>query len=309
MSRDRWTLLLIRDGSEPVRQFGLRPSWLRRAAAVAAGLVLLLLAGIAYLGFQGSARMEARELARENQVLTDELERLRGEVGELESRVSSLSENNARFRTLAGLDGIPPEVLEVGVGGPGTPTPESHPLWETDAELSGSIFALEYDLNALGRRAELLSESLEEATDSLLAHRQLLESTPSILPTAGLLSSRFSQARYHPIHHRPLPHEGVDIAADQGTPILAAAKGRVVKTRWEAGYGNLVEIDHGFGFRTLYGHASKLLVREGQEVERGDVIAQVGRTGIATGPNLHYEVLVGGQPTNPLNYVLSGAVP
>lgn len=309
MNRDRWTVLLIRDGGTPVQQFGVRPSWIRWAGLGAGFVAVVLLAGFAYLGYEGNARIQARSLAEENRVLADELDRMRSQVGDLESRVASLSENSARFRTLAGLDAIPPEILEVGVGGPGTPTPESRPLWDRDPELSESVFAVEYDLNALERRAELLSASLREATDSLLAHRDLLESTPSILPTAGLLSSRFSQARYHPIHHRPLPHEGVDIAADRGTPILAAAKGRVVKARWEAGYGNMVEIDHGYGFRTRYGHASKLLVREGQEVERGDVIAQVGRTGIATAPNLHYEVLVGGQPTNPLNYVLSGAVP
>ncbi|MFP3948031.1 MAG: M23 family metallopeptidase, partial [Longimicrobiales bacterium] len=92
-------------------------------------------------------------------------------------------------------------------------------------------------------------------------------------------------------------------------PILAAAKGRVVTARWQSGYGETVEIDHGFGYVTRYGHADKILVQEGQEVERGEVIAQVGETGIATAPNLHYEVLVGGQPMNPMNYVLSGGVP
>jgi murein DD-endopeptidase MepM/ murein hydrolase activator NlpD len=113
----------------------------------------------------------------------------------------------------------------------------------------------------------------------------------------------------HPVHNRPLPHEGVDISARDGTPIFAAAKGRVIRAGWAVGYGLTVEIDHGFGFSTLYGHASKLLVKRGQLVERGDVIAQVGRTGIATSSHLHYEVSVNGKPRNPSDFILPNVVP
>ena len=113
----------------------------------------------------------------------------------------------------------------------------------------------------------------------------------------------------HPIHNRPLPHEGIDLAAPKGTPIFAAAKGRVTRAGWAVGYGLTVEIDHGHGFTTLYGHASKLLVRVGQEVSRGDVIAQVGSTGIATSSHLHYEVSLNGVPQNPSNYILPDIVP
>ena len=138
--------------------------------------------------------------------------------------------------------------------GPGLGIPQSSSLWSTDSVTTKSIFATSYDLSALERRARLLSESLDEATDSVLAHRDLLESTPSIYPTKGWLSSRFSQSRMHPVHNRPLPHEGLDISAPKGTPILAAARGRVLRSGWVVGYGLTVEIDHGFGFTTLYGH-------------------------------------------------------
>jgi murein DD-endopeptidase MepM/ murein hydrolase activator NlpD len=173
-----------------------------------------------------------------------------------------------------------------------------------DSATAKNTFAAAYDLSALERRARLLSESLEEATDSVLAHRELLESTPSILPTAGWLSSRFSQARMHPIHNRPLPHEGVDISAPMNTPIFAAAKGRVVRAGWLVGYGLAVEIDHGFGYATLYGHASTLIVQSGQEVLRGEMIARVGSTGISTSSHLHYEVRVNGVPQDPTTYIL-----
>ncbi len=309
MDGERWTLLLMRDGDPSVQRYGVPSAWVRTCIAALVVLLVVLVAGVAYIAAQGTAELRARGLAEENRVLTAELEEMRGRVGQLENRMASLADESSRYRTLAGLDPIAPEILEVGVGGPGARTPESHPLSEANPETNELAFAVDYDLNALERRARLLTASLDEAADSLLAHRSLLESTPSILPTAGLVSSRFSRSRYHPIHHRPLPHEGVDIAADEGTPILASARGRVETAEWRSGYGLLVEIDHGHGFQTRYGHASELLVREGQSVERGDVIAQVGATGIATAPNLHYEVLVDGEPIDPLDYVLSESIP
>ena len=108
----------------------------------------------------------------------------------------------------------------------------------------------------------------------------------------------------HPVHNRPLPHEGIDVSAPAGTPIFAAAKGRVIRSGWVVGYGLTVEIDHGFGFTTLYGHASKLIAAVGDEVTRGDVIAQVGSTGTTTAPNLHYEVKVSGIAQDPSLFIL-----
>jgi murein DD-endopeptidase MepM/ murein hydrolase activator NlpD len=101
----------------------------------------------------------------------------------------------------------------------------------------------------------------------------------------------------------------VDISAPRGTPILASAKGTVTQAGWVAGLGNTVEIDHGYGYVTRYGHASKVLVRPGQKVTRGDIIANVGSTGISTSPHLHYEIHVGGRPVNPLNYIIGRALP
>jgi murein DD-endopeptidase MepM/ murein hydrolase activator NlpD len=260
-------------------------------------------------GYDASARIQNRQLVARNQALHAELEQFRSRVDGLGSTLDRLSENDARFRTVAGLETIDPEVMQAGIGGPGLGSRESYPLWDVDSVASKSAFALSYDLNALERRARLLAGSLDEATDSLQAHRDLLESTPSILPTTGWVSSSFAKSRMHPIHNRPLPHEGVDIAAPKGTPIFAAAKGRVIRAGWVVGYGLTVEIDHGYGYTTLYGHASKLLVQRGQAVNRGDVIAQVGSTGIATAPHLHYEVSVNGVPQNPTNFILPAAVP
>jgi murein DD-endopeptidase MepM/ murein hydrolase activator NlpD len=214
-----------------------------------------------------------------------------------------------RARLMAGLDTIDSEVLQVGVGGPSTSSPESSPLWNVDSTLSKAAFAVRYDLNVLERRAQLLDVSMGEAVDSFATQTDRLMSMPSILPTTGIITSAFSRSRVHPIHHVALPHEGVDIAAVKGTPIFAAAKGAVVQSGWENGYGMMVEIDHGYGYTTRYGHASRLLVRVGQKVKRGDRIALVGNTGIATSSHLHYEVRREGKPVNPQDFVIADAIP
>jgi murein DD-endopeptidase MepM/ murein hydrolase activator NlpD len=309
MTGDRWTFLVVRSEDTPVRQYTLSTRTFRVLGGIGALFSLMLAVFGVSAALDATARIQNRRLEAQNVALSTELEQFRERVGHLESTLDQLSEKDARVRTLAGLETIDPEVMEVGVGGPGMGSLESYPLWVVDSAASKDAFALSYDLNALERRARLLSSSLDEATDSLQAHRDLLESTPSIVPTAGWLSSRFSKSRMHPIHNRPLPHQGIDIAAPKGTPIFAAAKGRVVQAGWFAGYGLTVEIDHGFGYTTLYGHCSKVLVRPGQMVNRGDVVGQVGSTGIATSAHLHYEVTFKGVPQNPTNFILPDFVP
>lgn len=304
MTGDKWTFLIVRGEKSPVRQYSLSQRTIR-ALVIGGTLFTLTVLGIGLTtGFEGLTRLEARHLRARNRTLQQELTRFDERVRSLESVLDQMAANDANFRSIAGLEVIDPEVLQAGVGGPGLGSPEASPLWNVDTEAAQIAFATSYDLAALERRARLLSESLEEATDSVLSHRELLESTPSILPTAGWLSSRFSYARMHPIHNRPLPHEGVDIAAPKDTPIFAAAKGRVVRAGWVVGYGLAVEIDHGFGFTTLYGHASRLIVQAGQEVLRGEMIARVGSTGISTSSHLHYEVRVNGVPEDPTRYIL-----
>ena len=304
MIGDRWTFLLVRDGHSTVKQYSLSSRLLR--ILVGGGLVaaLILIAYAVTIGVDGYARLQSAQLDTRNTVLQDELRQFQTRVDHLESTLNRIAQNDARFRSIAGLESIDSEVLQAGVGGPGLVGPEAHSLWTIDPSISENLFEVSYDLNQLERRARLLSSSLAEATDSVLAHRDLLESTPSILPTPGWLSSSYSESRMHPIHNRPLPHPGVDISAPRGTSIYAAAKGRVIRAGWVVGYGLTIEIDHGFGYVTLYGHASELVASQSEEVQRGDVIARVGSTGIATSPHLHYEVRVQGIAQNPANFIL-----
>lgn len=157
-----------------------------------------------------------------------------------------------------------------------------------------------YDLNTLLRRAE----DLKGGSDALVGQAEQLEALPTIFPTLGSVSSAYSRSRLHPILRRVRPHEGIDIAAPRGTPIRAAAKGRVKRVGRYGSYGLMIELDHGNGYVTRYAHASRVLVRRGQVVERGEKIGEVGSTGLAGGPHLHYEVLVNGRRTDPQAFIL-----
>jgi murein DD-endopeptidase MepM/ murein hydrolase activator NlpD len=115
----------------------------------------------------------------------------------------------------------------------------------------------------------------------------------------GKMTSRYSIRRFHPVSKRYRAHTGIDYGAPTGTPILATANGRVEFAGWKGGYGKLIILKHPNGYKTYYGHCSRLLKKKGQIVEQGQVIARVGSTGVSTGPHVHYEVRVGGKPINP----------
>jgi murein DD-endopeptidase MepM/ murein hydrolase activator NlpD len=304
MAKRRWTLVLVPHGSEPSRIVEVSYGVLRLAASAVGGLLVLgLFAGYATLSHTTDLSRTAR-LQQENASLNRELGELNGRLTSLADTLTRISQRDARIRVLANLDPIDPQVQAAGIGGPASP----------ELELAGLTGAgkrtaeIRVDLSALIRRANLLASSFKEAADSLALHTARLAATPSIMPTQGWLSSAFSAMRTHPILHLARPHEGIDVSAPMGSPIEAPAAGVVTDAGWETGYGNTITIDHGFGIVTKFAHASKLLVHTGQRVSRGQRIALVGNSGLATGPHLHYEVHVNGRPVDPLKYVLPEGV-
>jgi murein DD-endopeptidase MepM/ murein hydrolase activator NlpD len=304
MAKRRWTLVLVPHGSEPSRIVEVSYGVLRLAAAALGGIVVVgLVAGYATFSHTADLSRTAK-LQQENASLAREINELNGRVASLGDTLTRISQRDARIRVLANLEPIDPQVQAAGIGGPGSP--------ELDlAGLTGAskrTAEIRVDLGALIRRANLLASSFKEAADSLALHTARLAATPSIMPTQGWLSSAFSAMRTHPILHLARPHEGIDVSAPMGSPIEAPAAGVVTDAGWETGYGNTITIDHGFGIVTKFAHASKLLVHTGQRVSRGQRIALVGNSGLATGPHLHYEVHVNGRPVDPLKYVLPEGV-
>lgn len=303
MAKRRWTVMLVPHGAQPSRIVEVTSSWLKlgaTAAAVVLGLAVLVGYGVAYRQARGDFDAQSAE---KQKTLAAEVGALQGRVGALRDTLEAISRRDVQVRLLANLEPLDPSVHAAGIGGP-APV-DSKPLGNDP--LSRHAGDVRVDLNALIRRANLLSRSFAEAADSLSSHRERLAATPSIMPTQGWLTSAFSAMREHPILHLARPHEGIDVSAPMGTPIEAPAAGTIVSAGWETGYGNTIEIDHGFGLRTKFAHCSRLLVGRGQRVQRGQRIALVGNTGLSTGPHLHYEVHVNGRPVNPLRYVLSEA--
>jgi murein DD-endopeptidase MepM/ murein hydrolase activator NlpD len=299
MAKRRWTVVFVPHDSEPSKIIEVSYRVVKTAvggAALAAALAL----SVGYVTVSRTVDLsKSVRLAEENLRLEQQLGELNGRLAGLADTLSRISQRDARIRVLANLEPIDPQVQAAGIGGPA--------VGAADATVGAAMRRsneVRVDLNGLIRRANLLASSFKEAADSLAVHSARLAATPSIMPTQGWLSSAFSSMRAHPILHVARPHEGIDVTAPMGSPIEAPAAGVVRDAGWESGYGNTIVIDHGFGTVTKFAHASKILVREGQRVSRGQRIALVGNTGLATGPHLHYEVHVNGRAVDPLRYVL-----
>jgi murein DD-endopeptidase MepM/ murein hydrolase activator NlpD len=310
--RRRWTILVVPHDTETPRQFEIGERGVRVATGLAAGLgLIVLIAGL--MLFSPWATPGARLVSRENRELAQEIERLDAALVQLGDSIGMLADREREFRALAGIttvDSARAEMINA------TRTAPKYTMARAGMTERPRPFAAYFgndtrpDVDQLLRQASELSDRFAIVADSMAERIERLRNTPSIMPTTGWLSGAFSRARLHPILHELRPHEGIDVSAPKGTPIVAPAGGRVKRVGVERGYGNTVEIDHGNGIVTRYAHCSRIIVRAGQRVERGQMIATVGNTGLSAGPHLHYEIHINGRPVNPLTYVLpEGATP
>ena len=309
MMQQRWTVLLFKGDDDEGRQYSLPLPTVRRVGLALGALGVLFLGATAFLAYDTGARLRAAHLARENRLLEAELARNHDDLAGLENTIADLAEKDRYSRLLTGRIGFDDEVFEVGVGGPGLESPGEDELWRLDPEASEAAYAFRYDLAVLERQVDLLDESIDETNAALESDTELLASIPSISPVGGVVSSLFSRSRPHPIYMVDLPHQGIDIHAIYATPIVATGAGVVTFSGQMPGYGNMIEIDHGYGYVTRYAHASRLLADVGNRVQRDDVVAEVGCTGTCTAPHVHYEVHRNGSPVDPLSYVLTRTIP
>jgi len=173
-----------------------------------------------------------------------------------------------------------------------------------DVRLSDLVAQVDFDLERMKGRVEAQEQDFSELVSFLEDRKSLLASTPSIMPVRGRVSSGFRR-RNDPFTGNAVWHLGLDISTDMGTPVRAPADGVVTFIGRNADLGNIVSLEHGYGYLTRYGHNSKITVRAGQQVRRGQVIALVGNTGRSTGPHLHYEVFRNGVPVNPQDYIIN----
>lgn len=299
------------DGGGRIRTVRISRRVLRLAALASVTLCLVIGVSVISLGHHGLREAELVRLRLENRHLTENLDRVEHQVGMLASSVDELSEQEQKFRLLAGLPDLGAEVRAVGVGGPLPVAAEREEFLAASPHTAERTYATAYDAELLMRRLDLLGSSIEEAMDSVELHREVFLARPSIRPVQAdesWISSSFSRSRMHPVLQYNRPHPGLDISALAGTPIVASAAGTVTYAGTRAGYGKTIEIDHGFGYKTRYAHAGSIQVKRGQRVARGDLLGEVGKTGLATAPHLHYEVLIDGRQVDPREYLLDDIV-
>ncbi len=237
---------------------------------------------------QKSNMAEIRELRQVNSLQQEQLLTLAKKANSLQADMEKLDELESEIRQLSTMDG---SSSNPGAGGThdGQGGPHIQPNIQNVSEA----------LDNIEKSLATKKERLEALHQQLAVKQAEMAVTPSIWPSSGDVSSpyglRWGGTDFHP---------GIDIANDQGTPIVATADGVVTTAGWNSGgYGNMVDIDHGNGIMTRYGHAAQVIVTAGQRVKRGQVIAYMGSTGFSTGPHVHYEVRVNGQPVNPARYL------
>jgi murein DD-endopeptidase MepM/ murein hydrolase activator NlpD len=172
-----------------------------------------------------------------------------------------------------------------------------------ESERPGIMRRMHQDLTELRQEAFLREQVFRELKEYLQAQKSLLLAIPSLWPVYGRITSNFGDTRLADSAGGTRPHNGLDISAPLGTPILAPADGFVTFSGHESFYGHLISLDHGHGFVTLYGHLKDMKVKLGEKVRKGQVIGTVGLTGKTTGSHLHYEVRILGQPVNPFRYL------
>ena len=255
-----------------------------------------------YLKLQGS-EAELVKLRHESKIRKIQVEKFTQQVKNFETEMVRLERFEKKLRVITALENSPRSIEKNwGVGGPyGLSTNSFTTAMGRGA--ANMVERLSNGLDHLGKQAKIQSISFQELDNFFKNQKSLLSSTPSIWPIRGWVTSGFG-FRKSPFTGLREKHEGWDIAARNGSPVRTTADGVVVVEGREYGYGNLVEIDHGYGLVTRYGHNSKHLVKVGDRVKRGQVVVLVGNTGRSTGPHLHYEVLLNGVPVNPKNYIL-----
>jgi murein DD-endopeptidase MepM/ murein hydrolase activator NlpD len=242
---------------------------------------------------------EVNALKTENAELAKKFTELLGKYKEVNNRIEKLYGMDNDLRVAINLDPIPKDERITGLGGSvfnDVPITNSTELRNVLKELNNYVATVDAKL-------DYEFDNYSEIKNQYKENEALFESIPAIKPINGRYGDRFG-VRVHPILKIRKMHNGIDIVADKGTKIFAPGAGKVIFAGYKRSTGYTIEIDHGFGYQTRYFHLSKLNVRKGQKVKRGELLGLSGRSGtLCNGPHLHYEVRYNGVPLNPRKFI------
>jgi len=300
-----YTIKIIPHQGENVHSIHLSVRLLKYGAASLCAGALLFVGAFSYAAYSSytlqSDAGEIQDLRQVNNIQQEQLLQLSKKANSLQDELDQLTQMETELRQLSGT--APAEDTNANAGsneGDGTHNGQGGPYIQPNMDnVSEALNNIEKNIAVRKASLQQLKEAMKEQQQVVAVQNGISSSIPSIWPARGDVSSpygmRWGGSDFHP---------GMDIANDFGTPIVATADGVVTTAGWNSGgYGNMVDIDHGNGIMTRYGHAQQVVVQAGQRVRRGQVIAYMGSTGFSTGPHVHYEVRVNGQLVNPVNYL------
>lgn len=253
-----------------------------------------------------------KALMREIAQMELQYKALTTDIVSLSTELDKVQEKDANIhRVILGMDPIDENVWNGGTGGA--------PKYDYITNFSNTGALIKESLSKVDKlkiQLDLQKKSLDSLENLALARKERISAIPSVKPVREDKLKRNIHRlsgfgyRIHPIHNVKKFHAGIDFTAPRGTEIIASGKGVVKRVEnKKSGYGKSIIIDHGYGYETLYGHLSEILIEEGQEVTRGQIIGKIGSTGTSTAPHLHYEVRINGNPVNPIDYCMDGLTP
>lgn len=285
----RYNIMIISNGSADCTQFQVSRRTIILSLATSCAAILTLIT-MSLVHWEPPSKKEALDaLMKENESLKLANNRYLEATVKMEDKLRLFDEKTVK---LAQYVGVEPTGLEVdGIGGPDL----------LDNELSKY---LRYDLGILEQQTDALDDRFTTLEEAFANQTELLDSTPSILPVRGWISSGF-RYRTDPFTKQRTFHSGIDISSPEGTPVYAPADGVVSFRGFRDGFGNMLVIDHASALSTRYGHLYKFNVSKGQRVKRGDLIAYVGSTGRSTAPHLHFEIQKDDKSINPMKYIIN----
>jgi len=241
-----------------------------------------------------------RILKRENEQYKQQLKSVHQKITELDGVLAELQDRDANiYRTIFETDPISINIRKAGIGG-------AYKYQNLEGfSNSSELIALNKKVDELSAQVYVQGKSFDELAKLAENKTEFLASIPAIQPVANKDLKRMASGygyRIHPIYKTHKFHAGIDFTAPTGTPIYSTGNGTVITAESGHGFGNHVIINHGFGYQSLYAHMSRIKVRRGQKVKRGELIGLIGSTGTSTAPHVHYEIIKGANKINPINY-------
>lgn len=336
---DNYTVVIFRGSTAKPLRFNFPRKFVQKALIVALCFLVADLVIVSHYIIRTGEVSELSAFRTEALSARSQTAAFSNAVDDLKRRLTTMKEINQRLRVMLGIEDVKSGDLTNGQGGDAEATDEStdevteesplpegtktsevesqtqaEPVKAATASMAGPavgddsmhqqlVSRVHQEIKYLTAEAAVQEKTLQELSQVAEQRSSRWASTPSIWPVRGWVTSGFGP-RISPFTEKPAWHDGLDIGAAPNAPVQAPAGGRVTTVSFDPKMGNMVRLDHGFGIETVYGHLAKALVKEGQRVKRGDVIALVGSTGLSTGPHLHYMIKTHGQAIDPHKYIL-----